>query len=87
MDVVTHTVFYEKLRYIFVELPKFKKSVDELETNEDGWLYSLRNMEILDDLVFKFTNSLGKPTFSRKALNSSALHSLWTMCKKQFVQN
>ncbi|WP_316836077.1 Rpn family recombination-promoting nuclease/putative transposase [Pedobacter nutrimenti] len=50
MDVMTHTVFYDKLRYIFVELPKFKKSVDELKTNEDGWLYSLRNMEILDEI-------------------------------------
>jgi len=50
IDVMTHTVFYDKLRYIFVELPKFKKSVDELKTNEDGWLYSLRNMEILDEI-------------------------------------
>nr|WP_199077509.1 PD-(D/E)XK nuclease family transposase [Pedobacter sp. ASV19] len=37
-------------KYIFVELPKFKKSVDELETDEDGWLYSLRNMEMLDEI-------------------------------------
>jgi predicted transposase/invertase (TIGR01784 family) len=50
MDVMTHTVFYDKLRYVFVELPKFKKSADELKTNEDGWLYSLRNMEILDEI-------------------------------------
>ena len=59
MDVMTHTVFYDKLRYVFVELPKFKKSADELKTNEDGWLYSLRNMEILDEIPVPLRGTFG----------------------------
>jgi len=32
------------LKYIFLELPNFKKAVSELETTEDRWLYALKNM-------------------------------------------
>ncbi|NEP54581.1 MAG: hypothetical protein F6K65_39640, partial [Moorea sp. SIO3C2] len=30
--------FYEKLKYIYIELPKFGKSLDELTTHQDKWL-------------------------------------------------
>jgi len=43
-------VFYEKLSYIFIELPKFTKSVDELETHFDKWLYLLRHLSELDEV-------------------------------------
>ena len=50
MDVNTNTQFYDKLEYIFVELPKFKKKEDELETKEDNWLFTINNLEKLDDI-------------------------------------
>ena len=35
--------FSEKLKFVFIELPKFKKQVDELENNMDTWLFLLKN--------------------------------------------
>ena len=35
--------FSDKLKLIFIELPKFKKQVDELQNNMDTWLFLLKN--------------------------------------------
>jgi len=40
----TKTVFSNKLKFAFVELPKFRKTEKELETHFDKWLYLLKNM-------------------------------------------
>lgn len=50
VDVNTNTTFYKKLNYIFVELPKFKKTETELKTGMDKWLYSIKNMENLPQI-------------------------------------
>jgi len=42
-------VFYDKLKFIYVELPKFKKTIEELETHFDKWLYLLRHLSVLDE--------------------------------------
>lgn len=42
-------VFYDKLSYIYMELPKFTKTVDELETRFEKWLYVLRHLPNLQD--------------------------------------
>ena len=43
-DTATHKVFYDKLEFIYVEIAKFNKSLDELETLYDKWLYALKNL-------------------------------------------
>ena len=45
----TKTVFYDKLSFIYIELPKFVKNVDELETNFDRWMYLLKSLPTLQD--------------------------------------
>ena len=42
-------VFYEKLKFIYIELPKFTKSVNELETRRDKWLFVLKHLAELND--------------------------------------
>jgi len=44
----TKTVYSDKLNFVFVELPKFKKEAHELKTNVDRWLFSLKNLSKLD---------------------------------------
>ena len=44
MDVNKKEVFYDKLTYIYLEMPKFHKTEDELETMADKWLYALKNL-------------------------------------------
>ena len=40
-DTQTHEIFYKKLTFIYLEIPNFKKSEEELETLFDKWLYVL----------------------------------------------
>ena len=44
MDVNTKTFFYDKLTYIYLEMPKFQKTEAELKTMTDKWLYALKNL-------------------------------------------
>jgi len=47
MDTKNHKVFYDKLTYIYLEMPKFVKTEAELVTLFDKWLYAIRNMATL----------------------------------------
>lgn len=47
MEVDTHEVFYDKLTYIYVEIPKFDKKESELVTMYDKWMYVLKNLSSL----------------------------------------
>jgi predicted transposase/invertase (TIGR01784 family) len=42
-------VFYDKLTFIYIELPKFKKTVDKLESKIEKWLYLFRYLAKLQD--------------------------------------
>ena len=43
-DTATHKVFYDKLEYIYVEISKFNKPLEELDTLYEKWLYALKNL-------------------------------------------
>ena len=47
MDVGRKEVFYEKLTFIYLEMPKFRKREDELETLFDKWMFVLKNLATL----------------------------------------
>ena len=47
MEVDTKEVFYDKLTYVYVEIPKFNKTEDQLKTMYDKWMYVLRNLSSL----------------------------------------
>lgn len=42
-------VFYDKLKFIYIELPKFKKNEEELESHFDKWLYVFKHLSDLQD--------------------------------------
>jgi len=44
MDVKKKEVFYKNLTYIYLEMPKFRKTEEQLETLSDKWLYALKNL-------------------------------------------
>ena len=49
MDVEKKEVSYDKLTYIYLEMPKFRKTEDELVTMADKWLYALKYLpELLE---------------------------------------
>ena len=43
-DTTTHKIFYDKLEFIYVEIAKFNKTLGELETLYEKWLYALKNL-------------------------------------------
>ena len=52
--------FYEKLTFIYFEMPKFRKTEEELKTRLDKWLYFIKHLEdfqvipnIIADEVFQ----------------------------------
>lgn len=47
VDTYTQKVFYDKLTYIYLEMPKFQKSEHELETMFEKWLYAIKHLASL----------------------------------------
>ncbi|MCW5201943.1 PD-(D/E)XK nuclease family transposase [Desulfobulbus sp. US4] len=46
--IETNRVFYDKLTFIYLEMPKFTKKLEELTTRFDKWLYVIRNLNRLE---------------------------------------
>ena len=47
IDTADKHVFYDKLTFVYLEMPKFNKSEGELVTMFDKWLFVLRNLSRL----------------------------------------
>ncbi|MGB3587119.1 MAG: Rpn family recombination-promoting nuclease/putative transposase [Tunicatimonas sp.] len=62
-DTETYQVFYDKLTFIYLEMPKFNKTVDELKTRFDKWLYVLRNLNRLDRVPDKLRERVFEKLF------------------------
>ena len=44
----TKKVFYDKLTFIYLEMPKFNKKAEELKNRFEKWLFVLKNLHKLD---------------------------------------
>ena len=51
-------VFSDKLNFIYLEMPKFDKEIDELETRFDKWLYLIKNLHKLDRIPDKLQEKI-----------------------------
>ena len=47
VDMKTMKVFYDKLTYIYLEMPKFRKTENELENLFEKWLYAISHLPAL----------------------------------------
>lgn len=45
MTIDTKKVFYDKLTYVYIQIPLFEKTENELETLEDKWFYVMKNLQ------------------------------------------
>ncbi len=63
-DIETNRVFYDKLTFIYLEMPKFDKTLEQLETRFDKWLYILKNLERLHDIPEKLRDRVFKKLFA-----------------------
>jgi len=44
LEIRSNEVFYDKLTFIYLEMPKFIKPESELVTHFDKWMYLLKNL-------------------------------------------
>ena len=65
MNRDTHEVFYDKLMFVYLELPRFRKKVDELQTNVERWMYVLKHLSRLNDLPDALRNRIFKKLFEQ----------------------
>jgi len=54
----TKEVFYDKLTFIYLEMPKFNKNIEELETRFEKWLFVLKNLHKLDRVPEKLKENI-----------------------------
>ena len=82
MDIEARTVFYDKLTFVFAELPKFKKKESELKTQLDKWLYAINHLCELD----KPSPALSGKMFD-KLFYEAAVASLTTMEANSYFES
>lgn len=49
VDVITGEVFYDKLTYLYLEMPKYKKQLPQLNTLYEKWLYAIKHLGDLEE--------------------------------------
>lgn len=57
-DIDTQKVFYDKLMFVYLEMPKFNKTADQLESRYDKWLFVLKNLHKLDRIPDKLREDI-----------------------------
>ncbi len=61
-------VFFDKLNFIYIILPRFTKQVHELETLQDKWLYTFCHLHQLDGLPEVLQETVFKKLFTEAQL-------------------
>jgi predicted transposase/invertase (TIGR01784 family) len=60
--------FYDKLTYIYLEMPNFNQTEDQLKTRLDKWLYFIKNLEDFQTIPAIFKDEVFKQAFEKAEL-------------------
>ena len=60
--------FYEKLTYIYLEMPNFKQEEDQLVTRLDQWLYFIKHLEDFQNIPDIFKDEVFTKAFEKAEL-------------------
>ncbi len=58
-------LFFDKLKYVYLEMPNFKKSEQELESRLDEWLYFIKNLEDFQSIPEIFEDEIFRQAFEK----------------------
>lgn len=58
VELEDNNIFYDKLKFIYLEVPKFNKKENELITELDKWLYFLKYLSNLENIPNVFSNEM-----------------------------
>ena len=86
-DSSTGKVFYRKLAYLYLEMPKFNKTESQLVTMYDKWLFALKNLSKLLERPKELQERVFEKLFRQAEIAmftpeeytayEESLHSLW----------
>ncbi len=62
VETETQDIFYDKLKFIYFEMPKFRKDLTQLQDRKDKWLYFIRNLDNLQNIPQLFMQD---PSFEK----------------------
>ena len=62
-DIESSKVFYDKLTFVYLEMPKFTKTLEELETRFEKWVYLIKNLNKLDRIPDKLRERIFERVF------------------------
>ena len=62
-------VFYDKLTYVYVEMPNFLKTETELENRLDKWLYFIKHLEDFQNIPTIFSDDVFEQAFEQAELS------------------
>lgn len=65
IDKQTLEVFYDKLTFIYLEIPRFKKEEADLVTHFDKWMFVLKNLHQLQDRPKKLQEKIFEKLFNQ----------------------
>jgi len=71
IDTETYQIFSDKLTFVYLEMPKFKKGSDELLNKFEKWLFLLKHLPRLENLPVKMQEKIFK-----KVMNVAELSKL-----------
>ena len=87
VDISTGKVFYRKLAYLYLEMPKFSKTESQLVTMYDKWLFALKNLSKLLERPKELQERVFEKLFRQAEIAmftpeeytayEESLHSLW----------
>ncbi len=69
-DIEDNTIFYDKLQFIYLEMPNFNKGINELTTHYEKWLYILKNIPKLQSLPPTLQDEIFMKVFAKLQVSS-----------------
>jgi len=58
-------IFYDKLTFIYLEMPNFSKAEEQLNTRLDKWLYFIKNLEDFENIPTIFNDEVFEQAFEK----------------------
>jgi predicted transposase/invertase (TIGR01784 family) len=71
-----NAVFYDKLTILYIEMPNFKKTENELTDKKEKWLYFLKNLEDMDHIPAILDEEVFATAFQKAELSKLNAHEI-----------
>ena len=65
MDRDTKTVFYDKLTFVYIELPRFTKELSQLKSFFEQWIFLIRHLHELNEIPETLRNEIFDTVFQQ----------------------